>query len=90
MDESTGLRRNEEFHVLIYSTDTFRTSCKSEEVHMSFGLYMVGYIVLIVGLAIGAHLMHIPPRWIGVGVVCMIGLGILTGVTTTRQRDPPQ
>lgn len=56
---------------------------------MSFGMYMVGYIVLIVGLAIGAHLLHIPPRWIGVGVVCMIGLGILMGVTTTRQRDPP-
>jgi len=52
-------------------------------------MYMIGYIVLIVGLAIGAHFLHIPARWIGVGVVCMIGLGILTGVTTTRQRDPP-
>ena len=54
---------------------------------MSFGMYMVGYVVLIVGLAIGAHLLHVPPRWIGVGIVCMMGLGILTGVTTTRHRD---
>lgn len=55
---------------------------------MSFGLYIVGFIVLIIGLATGAFLMHVPPRWIGVGVVVLIGLGILTGVTTTRQRDP--
>ena len=55
---------------------------------MSFGLYIVGFIVLIIGLALGAYLMHIPAQWIGVGVVVLIGLGILTGVTTTRQRDP--
>jgi hypothetical protein len=55
---------------------------------MSFGLYLVGYIVLIIGLAIGAHMMHMPPRWIGVGVIVMIGIGILTGVTRTRRPDP--
>jgi hypothetical protein len=55
---------------------------------MSFGLYLLGYIVLIIGLAIGAHLMHMPPRWIGVGVIVMIGIGILTGVTRTRRPDP--
>ena len=57
---------------------------------MSFGLYIVGFIVLIVGLALGAYLMHIPAQWIGVGVVVLVGLAILTGVTTTRQRDPSQ
>jgi hypothetical protein len=50
---------------------------------------MVGYIVLIVGLAIGAHLLHVPPRWIEVGIICMMGIGILTGITTTRHPDPP-
>lgn len=57
---------------------------------MSFGLYIVGFIVLIAGLAIAAFLLHVPAQWIGVGVVVMIGLGILTGVTTTRQRDSSQ
>jgi hypothetical protein len=56
---------------------------------VSFGLYLVGYIVLMVGLAIGAYLLHVPPRWIAVGIICMMGIGILTGVTTTRHRDPP-
>ena len=55
---------------------------------MSFGIYLVGFIVMIIGLAIGAHLMHVPPQWIGVGVLVLIGLGILLGVTTTRHRDP--
>jgi predicted signal transduction protein with EAL and GGDEF domain len=55
---------------------------------MSFGLYLVGFIVLIVGLALGAHMMHVPPRWIGVGVIVMVGIGILTGVTRTRRPDP--
>ena len=57
---------------------------------MSFGIYMVGFIVLIIGLSLGAYLMHVPPKWIGVGVVTMIGLGILLGVTSTRQRDSSQ
>lgn len=60
----------------------------SQEGNMSFGLYIVGFIVLIIGLAIGANLMHIPAQWILVGVIVMIGLGILTGVKITRQRDP--
>ena len=54
---------------------------------MSFALYIVGFIVLIAGLAVGAHLMHIPAQWIGVGVLVLIGLGVVTGVTHTRQRD---
>jgi len=59
-----------------------------EEDAMSFGLYLVGFIVLIIGLALGAHMMHMPPRWIGVGVIVLVGLGILSGVATTRHRDP--
>ena len=54
---------------------------------MSFALYILGFIVLIVGLAVGANLMHIPAQWIGVGVLVLIGLGIVTGATATRQRD---
>ena len=57
---------------------------------MSFAIYLIGYIVLIIGLAVGAHLMHVPPRWIGVGALILAGLGILTGVARTRQRDPPK
>ena len=57
---------------------------------MSFGLYILGYVVLIVGLAIGAHLLHVEPRWIGVGALCLLGIAILHGVVVTRQKDPAQ
>lgn len=55
---------------------------------MSFGLYLVGYVLLIVGLAWGASMAHVPGHWIAVGVVALLGLGIMTGVSRTRQRDP--
>lgn len=56
---------------------------------MSFALYVLGYIVMIIGLAYGAYLLHVPNRWITVGVIVMVGLGIVTGVSTTRHKDPP-
>jgi peptidoglycan/LPS O-acetylase OafA/YrhL len=55
---------------------------------MSFALYLIGFIVLIVGLAYGANIMHVAPRWIAVGAIVLTGLGIVTGVARTRQRDP--
>ena len=55
----------------------------------SFGTYLVGYLLVIVGLAIGAYLLNVPSTWIGVGVVVMIGLGILMATTRTRPKDPP-
>ena len=55
---------------------------------MSFGLYLIGYVVLTVGLAVGAHLLHVPPKWIGVGVLCLIGIAIIHGVSVTRHKDP--
>jgi hypothetical protein len=56
---------------------------------MSFGLYIGGYVVLIIGLGLGAYLLNVPPKWITVGVICLVGLAIIHGVTTTRQKDPP-
>ena len=55
---------------------------------MSFGIYLVGYIILIAGLAIGANLLNVPLQWIGVGILCLVGLAIVHGVSATRQRDP--
>ncbi len=54
---------------------------------MSFGIYVVGFLILIGGLMYGAILMHIPTHWIVVGGVVLLGLGILTGVKATRQKD---
>ncbi|MGA2984013.1 MAG: hypothetical protein ABSG32_09370 [Terriglobia bacterium] len=55
---------------------------------MSFGIYAAGYALVIGGLIYGAHLMHVPARWIVVGAIVLLGLGVLSGVKATRQRDP--
>ena len=53
---------------------------------MSFCL--IGFAIMIGGLIYGAYLLHMPAYWIAVGAVMFLGIGILTGVKTTRQKDP--
>jgi uncharacterized membrane protein len=53
----------------------------------SFGLYTIGFTVVIGGLIYGAYLVHMPAHWIVVGAVVLLGVGILTGVKATRQKD---
>jgi uncharacterized membrane protein len=55
---------------------------------MSFGLYSIGFATVIGGLIYGAYLLHMPAHWIVVGAVVLLGVGILSGVKATRQKDP--
>ena len=55
---------------------------------MSFGLYALGYLVLIVGVAYLEHILHIPQKYVIATVIIMLGIGIVTGVQQTRQKDP--
>jgi hypothetical protein len=55
---------------------------------MSFGLYAAGFAIVIAGLIYAAFLVHMPTHWIAVGAVVLLGIGILTGVKATRQKDP--
>jgi hypothetical protein len=56
----------------------------------SFQTYLLGYIILIIGLAIGAYLLGAPALWIAVGVIVLIGIGIITATGRTKPRDPQQ
>lgn len=55
----------------------------------SFSTYLIGFIVLIIGLAVAAYLVGVPTMWIGVGVIVMIGIGILSATSRTKTKDPP-
>ena len=55
---------------------------------MSFSIYIVGFLIVIGGLIYGASMLHVPSHWIVVGAVVLTGLGILSGVKATRQKDP--
>jgi hypothetical protein len=57
---------------------------------MSFGIYAIGFAIMIGGLMYGAHLMHMPAHWIAVGAIVLLGVGILSGVKATRQKDPAE
>ena len=55
---------------------------------MSFGLYMAGLVLVLGGLVYGAAMLHAPTHWIVIGAVVLLGLGIVSAVRATRQRDP--
>ena len=55
---------------------------------MSFALYLLGFALMIMGVAYGAHMAKVPTHWIVVAVVTLVGIGIMTGVSRTRMRDP--
>lgn len=56
----------------------------------SFQTYLLGYIILIIGLGIAAYLLGAPAIWIAVGVIVMLGIGIIAGTGRTKPRDPQE
>ena len=57
---------------------------------MSFGLYAIGFAIMIGGLIYAAHLVHMPAHWIVVVAIVLLGVGILSAVKATRQKDPAE
>jgi hypothetical protein len=55
---------------------------------MSFGLYLLGFVILIGGVAWGLIVVGIAPLYVAIACVILLGIGILTGVTRTRPKDP--
>lgn len=55
---------------------------------MSFGIYLVGILLLISGVIYAAALLNAPTHWIVVAALLMLGIGIVAAVKATRQRDP--
>ena len=55
---------------------------------MSFALYLLGFVIFVAGVAWGMSVLGVSQLYIGIAVVILIGLGIVTGVTRTRTKDP--
>ena len=56
---------------------------------MNFALYMIGVLVVVLGLAYGASRLGVSTTWIAIGCIVITGLGIMAAVSKTRQKDPP-
>lgn len=55
----------------------------------SFTTYVIGFVILIVGLAIAAYMLDVPSVWIAIGVIVALGIGIITATSRTKMKDPP-
>ena len=53
----------------------------------SLSIYLVGFTIIIVGLACAAFTLGAPPLWIAIGAVILSGVGIIAGVSATRYRE---
>jgi hypothetical protein len=54
----------------------------------TFSLYMIGFMMIVGGLAYGALRLGAPQIWVIIGAVILMGLGIASGASHTRRRDP--
>lgn len=55
---------------------------------MSFAIYLCGFLLVIGGLVYGAIMLNVPQQWIIVGAIVLCGIAVLSGVKSTRQKDP--
>lgn len=56
---------------------------------MSFALYLMGFVIVIAGVAWGMAYAGIPTTWVLITCVVLLGIGILTAVTNERSKDRP-
>jgi hypothetical protein len=55
---------------------------------MSFGLYAIGFAILIGGLTYAAYLVHAPTHWIIVGAIVLLGIGDSNGSKSDAPEGP--
>jgi predicted ABC-type sugar transport system permease subunit len=51
-------------------------------------IYLIGTLLVVAGLAYGATRMGVSQVWIIAGALVIIGIGLMGGITKTRQKDP--
>lgn len=55
----------------------------------SFGYYMIGLAVVLIGLVWAAVALKADGMWIAVGVLVVAGLGMMSAAKKTKRPDPP-
>jgi hypothetical protein len=53
----------------------------------NMSIYLIGIVILIVGLAWGASVAGLSATWIAIGALVLLGLGILGAVGRTRRPE---
>ena len=55
----------------------------------SFATYVIGFVILVLGFAMAAYLLDVPPLWIAVGVIVGLGVGVVTATRRAKMKDRP-
>jgi len=55
---------------------------------MSFVLYLIGFVLLTGGIAWGLVVAGVPYVYVAIACLILIGLGVISGVSRTRLKDP--
>ena len=53
----------------------------------NMAIYLIGFLLIIGGLAYGGYAVGLPPVAIGVGAVVLLGIGIVSAVSKTRLKE---
>lgn len=49
-----------------------------------FNLSFIGWVILIVAVAIAAYMLHAPVIWIAIGALALLGIGIIMSVSKSK------
>lgn len=55
---------------------------------MSFALYLIGFALLVAGIAWALITAGVAPLYVAIACVILAGLGIISGVAKTPSKDP--
>ena len=53
-----------------------------------FNLSVVGWVILIIALAIAAYMLKAPPVWIGIGALALLGIAVISSVARSKPNGP--
>lgn len=53
----------------------------------NLAIYLIGTVLVAGGMAWAAYKLGASPIWIGIGAIIVIGFGIMTAVSKTRQKE---
>ena len=54
----------------------------------SFAIYIIGFAIVIAGLAWAADSLGVAQQWIWIGAIVLAGIAVISAVGSTRRRDP--
>jgi hypothetical protein len=55
---------------------------------MSFSLYLIGFALVIGGIAWALVLAGVAATYVAIACVILAGIGVISGVARTRSKDP--